>query len=125
MECGNIEHRTILVNVRYRKILVRDEIKSSGKFAIFTRLKIEGGGGQMHISEKLPLKIQTVEYIDVKMTQNDLDCNRDKNKVLKPYSVWMAMNVYLHYYLQPNSASTEKLPLKIEGGGSEIQFLVL
>ena len=51
------------------------------------------------------------------MTQNDLDGNRDKNKVLKPYSVYMAMNGYEHCYLQPNSASTEKLPLKIEGGG--------
>ena len=38
-----------------------DDIKSSSKFAIFTRLKIEGGVGQRHITEKLPLKIQTVE----------------------------------------------------------------
>ncbi len=58
--------------------LLWDEIKSSGKFAIFTRLKIEGGGGQRHITEKLPLKIQTVEDIDVKMTQNDLEGNRDR-----------------------------------------------
>ena len=29
----------------------------------------------------------------------------------------MAVSVYVHCYLYPNSASTEKLPLKIEGGG--------
>ncbi len=58
--------------------LVRDDIKSSGKFAIFTRLKIEGGGDQGHITEKLPLKIQTVEDIDVKGIQNDLEGNRDR-----------------------------------------------
>ena len=45
---------------------IRDDIKSSGKFTIFARLKIEGGGGQRHIREKLPLKIQTVEDIYVK-----------------------------------------------------------
>ncbi len=54
---------------------LRDDIKSSGKFAIFTRRKIEGGVGQRHIMEKLPLKIQIVEDIDedidVKMTQSD------------------------------------------------------
>ncbi len=44
-------------------ISLRDHIKSSGKFTIFTRLKTEGGGGQSHITEKLPLKIQTVEDI--------------------------------------------------------------
>ena len=37
----------------------------------------------MHISEKLPLKIQTVEDIDVKMTQNDLEGNRDRKKSVK------------------------------------------
>ncbi len=57
---------------------LRDDIKSSGKFAIFTRLKIEGGGGQRQISEKLPLKIQIVEDIDIKITQNDLEGNRDR-----------------------------------------------
>ena len=57
---------------------VRDDIKSSGKLAIFTRLKIDGGGGQRHITEKLPLKIQTVEGIDVKMTQNDFEGNKEK-----------------------------------------------
>ncbi len=59
-------------------IVVRDDIKSSGKFAIFTRLKIEWGGGRKHNSEILPLKIQTVEDIDVKMTQNDMEGNRDR-----------------------------------------------
>ena len=39
---------------------IRDDIQSSGKFAIFTRLKIEGGRGQRHITEKIPLKIQSV-----------------------------------------------------------------
>ncbi len=43
-------------------------IKSSGKFAIFGYLKIDGGGGRMQITEKWHLKIKTVEYIDVKMT---------------------------------------------------------
>ena len=38
------------------------------------------GRGQRHITEKLPLKIQTVEDIDVKMTQNDLEGNRDSKK---------------------------------------------
>ena len=57
---------------------LRDDIKSSGKFAILTRLKIEGGGGQRHITEKIPLKIQGVEDIDVKMTQNDLEGNRNR-----------------------------------------------
>ncbi len=52
-------------------------IKSSGKFPIFTKLKTEDAGGQRHIREKLPLKIQTVEDIDVKMTQNALEGNRD------------------------------------------------
>ncbi len=32
-------------------ITVRDDIKSSGKFAIFSYLKIEGGGGQRQITE--------------------------------------------------------------------------
>ncbi len=59
-------------------IAIRDDIKCSGKLAIFTILKIEGGGGQSHITEELPLKIQTVEGIDVKKTQNDLKGNRDR-----------------------------------------------
>ncbi len=62
----------------YDIMLLRDDIKSSGKFVIFTRLKIEGGGGQRHITEKIPLKIQTVEDIDDKMTKNDLEGNRDR-----------------------------------------------
>ncbi len=49
-----------------------------------------------------------------------------ENNVLKPCSVYVAVDVYAHCYLYPNSTSTEKLPLKIEGGrGSEIWFLVL
>ena len=58
--------------------VLRDQIKSPGKFTIFTRLKIEGEGGQRHITEQLPLKIQTVEDIDVQLTQNDMEGNRDK-----------------------------------------------
>ncbi len=61
-----------------KRLPIRDEIKKSGKFAIFTRLKIEGVGGQRHIMEKLPLKIQTVKDFDGKMTQNDLEGNRDR-----------------------------------------------
>ncbi len=41
------------------QVQVRNGIKSYGKFAIFTRLKTEGGGSQRHITKKLPLKIQT------------------------------------------------------------------
>ena len=51
---------------------LRDDIKSSGKFAIFSYLKIEGGGGLRLITEKWQLKIKTIHYVDVKMTQNDL-----------------------------------------------------
>ena len=40
-----------------------------------------------------------------------------KNKVLKPCLVYIAVCVYVHCYLYPNFTSTEKLPLKIEGGG--------
>ncbi len=40
-----------------------------------------------------------------------------KHKVLKPCSVYMGVDVYAHCYLYRNSMSTEKLPLKIEGGG--------
>ncbi len=40
-----------------------------------------------------------------------------ENKVLKPYSVYMAVGVYVHCYVYPNSTSMEKLPLKIEGAG--------
>ncbi len=54
--------------MKKRCALVRGDIKSFGKFVIFTRLRIEGGGGQRHITKKLPLKIQTVEDINVKMT---------------------------------------------------------
>ncbi len=38
-------------------ILIRDDIKSYGKFAIFTRLKIGEGGCKGQILEKLGLKI--------------------------------------------------------------------
>ncbi len=65
-------------NLSHIFICVRDDIKSPGKFAIFTRLKTEGGGGPRHISEKLPLKIQIVKDIDVKITLNDLEGNRDE-----------------------------------------------
>ncbi len=60
--------------LRRMKLLrhLRDDIKSSGKFAIFSYLKIEGGGGLRLIAEKWQLKIKTIYYIDVKMTQNDL-----------------------------------------------------
>ena len=51
---------------------LRDDIKNSGKFAIFSYLKIEGGGGLRLITEKCQLKIKTIHYIEVKMTQNDL-----------------------------------------------------
>ncbi len=37
--------------------LKRWPLKSSGKFAIFSYLNFEGGGGQRHITEKLQLKI--------------------------------------------------------------------
>ena len=47
---------------------IRDDIKSSGKFTIFSYLKIEGGGGQRQVMEKWHLKIKTVEDIDIKMT---------------------------------------------------------
>ncbi len=57
--------------------MLRNDIKSSGKFAIFSHLKIEGGGGQRHITEKLQLKIQTVEDIDVKLTQKYLAGDKD------------------------------------------------
>ena len=60
-----------------RKI-IRDDIKSSGKFAILSYLKIERGGGQRHITEKLQLKIKTLEDVHVKMTQNDLEGNRNR-----------------------------------------------
>ena len=46
----------------------RDDIKSSGRSEIFSFLRIEGGGGQRQITEKLQLKINTVEDIDAKMT---------------------------------------------------------
>ena len=61
---------------------IRDDIKNSSKFTIFTRLKTEGLGYERHFMEKLPLKIQiqAVEEIDVKMTQNDLECNRDRKR---------------------------------------------
>ncbi len=57
--------------------MVRDDIKRSGKFAIFSYLKIDGGGGLRLITEKWQLMIKTIHYIDVKMTQNDLQCNKD------------------------------------------------
>ena len=41
-------------------------------------LKIEGGGGQRQITEKWHLKIQTVEDIDVKLTQKYLAGNKDR-----------------------------------------------
>ncbi len=84
-----INASTIVSNLRIVEIVrnensvdstksLRDHIKSFGKFAIFTRLRIEGGGGQRHITEKLPLKIQTVDDIDAKITKNDLEGNRDR-----------------------------------------------
>ncbi len=57
------------------------------------------GGGQRHITEKLPLKIQTVEDIDVKTTQNDLEGNRDRKYVIKPCSVHVVGGVYVHCYV--------------------------
>ncbi len=35
------------MSMRSRAACVRSDIKSSGKFAIFRRLKIEGGGGEI------------------------------------------------------------------------------
>ncbi len=67
----------IPVTVCYKAQSLRDDIKSSGTFAIFTRLKIERGD-QGHITEKITTKIKTVEDIDVKITQNDLGGNRDR-----------------------------------------------
>ncbi len=52
--------------------LLWDDIKSSGKFAIFSYLKIEGEGGRRQITEKWYPKIKTVEYIDVKLTRKGL-----------------------------------------------------
>ncbi len=37
--------------------LLRDDVKSSGKFTIFSYLIIEGGGGRRQITEKWDLKI--------------------------------------------------------------------
>ncbi len=51
---------------------VRDDIKSSGKFTIFSYLKIEGGRGSEAHYGKMATKIKTIHYIFVKMTQNDL-----------------------------------------------------
>ena len=62
--------------MRATGIPFRDDIKSSGIFAIFTRLKLRG---QRHIMDKLPLKIQTAEDIDVKMTWKETEI---ENKVL-------------------------------------------
>ncbi len=46
-----------------------------------------------------------------------------ENKVFKLCSVYMAVDVYVHCYLYPNSTSMEKLPLKIEGeGGLRFDF---
>ena len=103
-------------------ILVKCQSTKGGheKFRLirnYYKTKNLGGRGQRHITEKLPLRIQTVEDIYVKMTQNDLECNRDI--VLKPCSVFMALGVYVHCYLYHNSTSTEKLSLKIEGGGGQ------
>ncbi len=58
--------------------------------------KFEGGGRQSCIAEKLTLKIQTVEDIDVKMTQNDFEDKRDGKKVLIPCSVCMAGGLCVH-----------------------------
>ena len=63
-----MRHYLISENVDDSGRPLRDDIKSSGKFAIFSYLKIEGGGGPRQITEKWHLKIKTVEYIDVKMT---------------------------------------------------------
>ncbi len=58
--------------------VLRGDIKSSGKFRIFSYLKIEGRGGQRQITEKLQLKIQTVEDIDVKPKQKYLAGDKDR-----------------------------------------------
>ncbi len=53
-------------------INVRDDIKISGRLAIFNQSKIEGEGGKRLIMEKLQLKIETVHHIDVEIIQNYL-----------------------------------------------------
>ncbi len=57
-------------NVKLTKlILVRDDIKSYGEFAIFIYLKTEAWReSKANYGKKLHLKIKTVEDIDVKMT---------------------------------------------------------
>ncbi len=80
--CGKINHGPIQdtdIFLHACHCRLRDDIKSSGKFAIFSYLKIEGGGGQMQITEKLQIKIKTVEDIDVNMTQTDLEGSRKRN----------------------------------------------
>ena len=57
---------------------LRDDIKSSGKFAIFSYLEISWGGGRRQITGKWHLKIKTAEYINVKMIEKDLECNKDR-----------------------------------------------
>ena len=52
--------------------------KVPGNSQFFSYLKIEGGGGQRHITEKLQLKIQILEDIDVRLTQNYFEANKDK-----------------------------------------------
>ena len=56
---------------------LRDDIKSSGEFEIFTSLKIEGEGVKGTLRKNYH-KNPTVEDIYVKITQNDLECNRDR-----------------------------------------------
>ncbi len=73
-----------------KNIPFKDDIKSSGKIAIFSYLKIEGGGGQSQITEKSHLKIKTVEDIGAKLSKRTWKATKIKNKVLKPWSLYMA-----------------------------------
>ncbi len=85
---------------------LRDDFKSSDKFAIFTRLKIEGGS-KAHYG-KITTKKTVVKITDVKTTQNDLEGNRDRKYVFCAYG-WGCVCTLLFIILT--------LPLKIEGGG--------
>ncbi len=57
--------------------MLRDDIHSFSKFTILTGLKIEGAGVKGTLRKKISLKIKTVEDIEVKITQNDLESKRD------------------------------------------------
>ena len=50
-----------MVNNEHNNEPIRDDIKSSGKFVILTKLKIEGEGVKGTLWKKIPLKIQTFE----------------------------------------------------------------